>query len=102
MRNGTFDWDNNPISVVRNDDEMFVADGHHRLQAAKYAGLGGAQAHIDGRNAGDVFSLYDVSAFQETAGVNPLPDVTELESELSKLVDTGEIREASPKRYFVV
>jgi hypothetical protein len=40
MRNGTFDWDESgPISVAKNGDDMYVLDGHHRLAAAKLAGL---------------------------------------------------------------
>ena len=40
MRAGTFDWDESgPISIVRNGDDMYVLDGHHRLAAAKFAGL---------------------------------------------------------------
>ncbi len=40
MRDGTFDWEESgPISVARNGDDMYVLDGHHRLAAAKLAGL---------------------------------------------------------------
>jgi hypothetical protein len=39
MRDGTFDWESNPIAIARQDDEMYVVDGHHRLAAAKLAGL---------------------------------------------------------------
>ncbi|MDG4770307.1 polymorphic toxin-type HINT domain-containing protein [Solwaraspora sp. WMMD792] len=41
MRDGTFDWEESgPISIARNGDEMYVVDGHHRLDAARRAGLG--------------------------------------------------------------
>jgi len=40
MRDGTFDWEvSGPIAVVRNGDDVFVVDGHHRLDAARRAGL---------------------------------------------------------------
>jgi RHS repeat-associated protein len=39
MRNGEFDWEQSPISIVRNGDDMYVVDGHHRLAAARLAGL---------------------------------------------------------------
>jgi len=40
MKDGSFDWQRSPISVVRDEDgELYVVDGHHRLAAAKIAGL---------------------------------------------------------------
>ena len=46
MRDGTFDWEEGgPISIARNGDEMYVVDGHHRLDAAKRAGLGRVPIH---------------------------------------------------------
>jgi hypothetical protein len=40
MRDGSFEWDQSPISVVKDGDgTMYVVDGHHRLAAARYAGL---------------------------------------------------------------
>lgn len=40
MRRGEFDWDQSPISVVRGPDgTQYVVDGHHRLSAARRAGL---------------------------------------------------------------
>ncbi|ADI08421.1 Rhs protein [Streptomyces bingchenggensis BCW-1] len=40
MRNGTFDWEQSPISVVKDDDgTMYVVDGHHRLAAARRINL---------------------------------------------------------------
>ncbi|MGC4810922.1 DUF6531 domain-containing protein [Micromonospora sp. DT228] len=39
MRNGEFDWEQSPISVVRHDGSTYVVDGHHRLAAAKYANV---------------------------------------------------------------
>lgn len=39
MRGGSFDWNESPISIVRNEGQAYVVDGHHRLAAAKLAGL---------------------------------------------------------------
>ena len=40
MRDGTFDWEaSGPISVVKNGDNVYEVDGHHRLDAARRAGL---------------------------------------------------------------
>jgi len=40
MQDGSFDWQRSPISVVRDENgELYVVDGHHRLAAAKLAGL---------------------------------------------------------------
>lgn len=40
MRDGTFDWDQFPISVVKDSDgTMYVVDGHHRLAAARRVNL---------------------------------------------------------------
>jgi hypothetical protein len=39
MRNGTFRWTESPISIVRHEGSSYVVDGHHRLAAAKLAGL---------------------------------------------------------------
>jgi ParB-like nuclease domain len=39
MRDGTFDWGTSPIAIAKQDDDMYVVDGHHRLAAALLAGL---------------------------------------------------------------
>ncbi|GIL26351.1 ParB-like protein [Actinocatenispora comari] len=40
MRAGTFDWEQSPISVVTDGDgTQYVVDGHHRLAAARMAGV---------------------------------------------------------------
>jgi hypothetical protein len=39
MKDGSFDWNKSPISIVRNEGQSYVVDGHHRLAAAKLAGL---------------------------------------------------------------
>ncbi|MGW0520430.1 polymorphic toxin-type HINT domain-containing protein [Crossiella sp. NPDC003009] len=40
MREGSFDWERSPIAVARGDDGVaYVVDGHHRLAAAKLAGV---------------------------------------------------------------
>jgi ParB-like nuclease domain len=39
MKDGSFDWNESPISVVRNEGQAYVVDGHHRLAAARLAGL---------------------------------------------------------------
>jgi hypothetical protein len=40
MRQGAFDWDESgPIFVAKDGEDMYVLDGHHRLAAAKMAGL---------------------------------------------------------------
>ncbi|MDM4718796.1 ParB/RepB/Spo0J family partition protein [Micromonospora sp. WMMA1363] len=40
MRAGTFDWGQSPLSVVRHEGTTYVLDGHHRLAAAKWVGVG--------------------------------------------------------------
>ncbi|MEW9534701.1 ParB-like protein [Microbispora sp. NPDC049125] len=40
MQDGSFDWEQSPISVVKDGEgAMYVVDGHHHLAAARYAGL---------------------------------------------------------------
>ncbi|MFF8993344.1 RHS repeat-associated core domain-containing protein [Streptomyces sp. NPDC014983] len=40
MRNGDFDWEQSPISVVTHEDgTQYVVDGHHRLAAARMANV---------------------------------------------------------------
>jgi hypothetical protein len=39
MKDGSFDWNESPISIVRNEGQAYVVDGHHRLAAAKLASL---------------------------------------------------------------
>ncbi|MFG3142180.1 ParB/Srx family N-terminal domain-containing protein [Streptomyces sp. NPDC048211] len=40
MRNGDFDWEQSPISVVTHEDgTRYVVDGHHRLAAARMANV---------------------------------------------------------------
>ncbi|MFG2055211.1 polymorphic toxin-type HINT domain-containing protein [Micromonospora sp. NPDC048930] len=39
MIDGTFDWERSPISVVRHEGTTYVLDGHHRLAAARWAGV---------------------------------------------------------------
>jgi hypothetical protein len=45
MRNGNFDWSKSPISVVRHEGNIYVVDEHHRLAAAKWAGVHSVAIH---------------------------------------------------------
>jgi hypothetical protein len=59
------------------------------------------QAHIDGSDLGDLFSVYDLSFYMETSGVGPVSGIEELEAVLDGMVESGELRKAGPKKYFI-
>lgn len=62
---------------------------------------GGGQAHIDGSQLGDLFSVYDLSFYMETSGIDPVPDIEELVAVLEGMTESGELRKAEPKKYFI-
>src|SRR3984893_9296948 len=56
------------------------------------------QAHVDGSNLGALFSVYDLSFYMETSGVDPVPSIEELEAVLDDMAESGELRKAGPKK----
>ena len=58
-------------------------------------------AHIDGSNLGDLFSVYDLSFYLETSGIDPVPDIEELEAVLDDMVESGALRKAGPRKYLL-
>jgi hypothetical protein len=62
---------------------------------------GAGQAHIDGSNIGDLFSVYDLSFYMETSGVDPVPDIEDLEAVLEGMAECGKLQKAGPKKYLI-
>ncbi|PAZ09310.1 hypothetical protein CLM62_47305 [Streptomyces sp. SA15] len=70
MRNGDFDWEQSPISVVTHEDgAQYVVDGHHRLAAARMANVDavGIRDVTDQLNDGGFLGYKDMDDVVESA-----------------------------------
>jgi hypothetical protein len=62
---------------------------------------GEGQVHIDGSDLGDLFSVHDLYFYMETSRIDPVPGIEELEAVLEGMAESGKLRKAGPKKYFI-